>query len=133
MQAGDPEEQPDSELGKPGCGFNCPGDKPEILESGTEILGGSEGMEKTERLLPPTSPPKSVLCPHALGGPRRGFLCKVRLGARKTSGPQSPHKVPGTQKPQQWLGSGERGSQKHHQPVWVRLQGYAVPQHWGIS
>ena len=91
-------------------------------------------MEKIERA--PCHPPVPQVCalsPWLLGGPRRGFLCKARLGARKTSGPQSPHKVPGTQKPQQWLGSGERGSQKHHQPVWVHLQGYTIPQHWGIS
>lgn len=94
-----------------------------------------KAWRKQGRLPTTQQSPKSLLYPHGswkrLEGaprPRRGFLCKVRSGARKTSGPQSPHRVPGTQESHQWLGSGETGPQNHHQPVGVCLQGYAVPQ-----
>ena len=55
-----------------GCGFSCP-DKPEILESGSEILGASEGMEKIGQApCRPAVPQVCALSPWLLEEARRG-------------------------------------------------------------
>lgn len=88
-------------------------------------------MEKTERA--PCYPPVPQTCALSPWLPGEGLegasSVKPSSGARKATGLLSRHRVPGDQEPQQWPGSGERESQKHAQPVGVRLQGCALPWH----